>query len=286
MSHDMVSTSDKQTLLSKALKRVLRPLVKLMLSHDLGYNFAIDLLKGLFVEVAQSDFQIEGKRQTDARISLITGVHRKDVKRLREEGVAQILMPESISLGSQVIAQWNAHHLYLDATGMPLPLPRFSSDDGLPSFEELVKSVSTDIHPRAVLDEWLRLGVARLDEYNRVCLTTDAFVPEEGFSEKVFYFSQNIHDHTAATVSNVLGGARPFLERCVHYQGLTQVSIDALSDLVEKQGMNALREVNRYASQCAEHDALPLIESNHSRMTFGVYFYHAPMDESEVSEEQ
>ena len=66
------------------------------------------------------------------------------------------------------------------------------------SFETLVASVNTDIRPRAVLDEWLRLGVVQIDDSDQVCLVVDAFVPEKGLDEKAFLFGQNIHDHLAA----------------------------------------------------------------------------------------
>lgn len=278
MSQDEVDYSNRQVLIAKALKRVLRPFVKLMLANDLGYTFAIDLLKGLFVDVAQNDFRIDGKRQTDARISLITGVHRKDVKRLRtyQPDVTEVV-PDNVSLGSQLIALWNAEQKYLDEDGLPKPLPRFVADNAAISFEDLVRSVSKDIHPRAVLDEWLRLGIATLDDQNRVCLTTDAFIPEKGFSEKIFYFGNNLHDHAQATVSNVLGQHQPFLERCVHYEGLTQSSIDELAELAEKNGMKALREVNHLANESFEKDAQ--LPRNHMRMTFGLYFYYAPLEE-------
>ena len=81
MSHNI---SAKQTLIAAAVKRVLRPIIKLMLANQLTYTFAIDLLKTLYVEIAEHDFALDGKPQTDSRISLISGVHRKDVRRLRE----------------------------------------------------------------------------------------------------------------------------------------------------------------------------------------------------------
>lgn len=276
---------NKQRLIAQALKRVLKPFVRLMLAHDMGYNFVMELMKRLFVEVAEQEFKIDGKRQTDARISLMTGVHRKDVKRLREEVLDEgHLVSATVSLGSQLIALWNANPRYLDERGVPRALPRFDSSSEIPSFEELVRSVSKDIHPRAILDEWLRLGIAKLDAQDNVALITQAFVPEEGFEEKMFYFSNNIHDHTAAAVSNVLGGAIPFFERCVHYQGLSEASIHSLKEQVNEQGMVILREINRVAAQCAEHDGTHSVVAP-QRMTCGVYFYYAPVEEAHENKE-
>ena len=275
----IAETSKNQLLIANALKRVFRPFVKLMLANNLTYTFAIDVLKTLFVEVADQDFTIDNKRQTDSRISLMSGVHRKDVKRLRElQPDVEDVMPGNVSLGSQLIALWNANPAFVDADGLPKPLPRFASDNADASFESMVRSLSTDIHPRAVLDEWLRLGVARLDEDNFVHLTTDMFIAQEGFDEKVYYFGHNLHDHASAAVSNVIGQRPGFFERCVHYDQLSQQSLMAIADIAQKQGMKALRGVNKVADEASMGDKSA--KNANMRMTYGVYFYSEPMQDN------
>lgn len=277
----IAETSKNQLLIANALKRVFRPFVKLMLANNLTYTFAIDVLKTLFVEVADQDFTIDNKRQTDSRISLMSGVHRKDVKRLRElQPNVEDVMPGNVSLGSQLIALWNANPAFVDADGLPKPLPRFASDNVGASFESMVRSLSTDIHPRAVLDEWLRLGVARLDEDNFVHLTTDMFIAQEGFDEKVYYFGHNLHDHASAAVSNVIGQRPGFFERCVHYDELSQQSLLAITDFAQKQGMKALRGVNKVADEAAAGDKSA--KNANMRMTYGIYFYSEAMQDNAV----
>lgn len=274
-------TSKNQLLIANALKRVFRPFVKLMLANNLSYTFAIDVLKTLFVEVADQDFTIDNKRQTDSRISLMSGVHRKDVKRLRElQPNVEDVMPGNVSLGSQLIALWNANPAFVDADGLPKPLPRFASDNVGASFESMVRSLSTDIHPRAVLDEWLRLGVARLDEGNFVHLMTDMFIAQEGFDEKVYYFGHNLHDHASAAVSNVIGQRPGFFERCVHYDELSPQSLLAITDFAQKQGIKALRGVNKVADEAAASDKSA--KNANMRMTYGVYFYSEAMQDNAV----
>ncbi|MBI4293615.1 MAG: hypothetical protein HY661_19235 [Betaproteobacteria bacterium] len=273
---------DPQVSVTPVLRRVLRPLVRLMLARGLTFPFVAELLKGLFVEVADEHFRLDGDRQTVTRVSLLTGVHRKDVKRLRSNPESsRESFPENISLGAQLIAAWNADAKFLDDEGRPRPLPRFSGAEGEPSFDMLVRSVSTDIHPRAVLDEWLRLGVAAIDDQNRVRLKAEVFVPEKGFEEKMFYFGHNLHDHSAASVHNVLGEQPPLLERCVHFSGVSPDDIERIAQAAEKHGMQALRGVNNRANQ------LFADQSNSAdppmRMTFGVYLYYEPELSAEES---
>src|SRR5579863_454829 len=175
------SPSGPPEALVRAVKRLLRPLVRLLLSNGVQYPFLAEMLKSLFVEIATREFQVEGRTQTQSRVSLLTGVHRKDVKRLwsvRQEGDG---MPAAVSLGVQIAGLWLSDPDFLDAQGHPLHLPRLASKGGAQSFESLVGRVSKDIHSRSILDEWLRLGVAVVDDDGLVHLKADAFVPEKGF---------------------------------------------------------------------------------------------------------
>ncbi|MGH6638020.1 MAG: DUF6502 family protein, partial [Polaromonas sp.] len=138
-----------------ALRRVLRPLVKLMLARGVTYPYFCDLLKALFVEVADKDFRIGPKPPTDSRVSLVTGVHRKEVNRLRQEMASDTeTVPSVVSLGAQLVAVWLGSPQYLDENNRPKPLARFVSEGGDLSFEALVAGVNSDIRSRVVLDEW------------------------------------------------------------------------------------------------------------------------------------
>ncbi len=277
----MATPSDKDisTLpqpLGDAFKRILRPLVRVMLARGLHYPTIAEMLKSLFVEIADKEFKLDSKRQTDSRISLLSGVHRKDVKRLRC-GIpyAGKNTELKISLDAQIIAAWNANPAYVDEEGVPKPLARFAQDGGDQSYEALVKKVSTDIHPRAVLDEWLRRGIAAINEQNQVYLKTEAFIPAEGETEKLFYFGHDLHDHAAASAHNMLNSGEPMLERCVHYDGLDSEAVAKLRDLATRSAMRALRTVNSRAAE-ALADGRDHAPANPTRMTFGVYFYQAP----------
>ena len=273
---DSGAASGASERLIRAVRHVLHPLVRLLLAQGLTYPWLSDMLKGIFVDVADRDFQLAGKRQTDSRVSLLTGVHRKDVRRLRDEdGDRSSRMPPAVSLGSQLVARWVTTPRYLDEEGVPIPLARLASQGGELSFEALVATVSKDIRARAVLDEWMRLGVALLDADDRVILNSEAFVPARGFDEKVFYFGQNVHDHVSTAVDNVIGVEPAQLERSVHYDTLTPQSVAELERLAGRLGMQALKSLNRRAAELAARDAED--PAAVERMNFGVYFHREPM---------
>ncbi len=255
-----------------AVRALLRPLVRLLIAKGVGLPALMELLKEAYVDVAVAEFPVGEKKQTDSRISLLTGVHRKDVKRLRTQKRRPITAPKTIGLGAQLVSRWVGSKETTDASGAPRPLPR-SADSGI-SFDALVASVSKDVRPRAVLDEWLRLGVARLDDEGRVVLNHLAFVPEKGFAEKAFFLGRNVHDHLAAAAHNLIGDGDPLLERSVHYSNLTPESASALEDAAERTGMHALLELNRMALTMAEKDAGNPDATK--RVNFGLYFFRGP----------
>ncbi len=263
-------TKTPSPVLVAALRRILYPLVKLLQANSITYPFLSNLLKSIYVEVAEKEFSLQGKLQTDSRISLLSGVHRKDVKRLRSEDPREKIASPTVSMGARLVALWTTNPLFLDEAGQHKPLPRQISEGGEASFEGLVGLVSKDMRSRVVLDEWLRIGAARLDEEGRVCLNTDAFVPEAGFDEKAFFFGQNLRDHVSAAAHNLQGLKPPFLERSVYYNNLTEESVLELADLSRKHGMQALHAVNRHALALQEKDEGKPGAS--LRMNFGIYF--------------
>jgi hypothetical protein len=265
--------------LALSIRRVLRPLVKFFLSRGIGLQAVVELLKATYVEVAENDFPIQGRRQTDSRISLLTGVHRKDIRRLRyvnrdiTDGPSRI-----ISLSERLAALWTGSPTYTDEAGEPLPLARLASKGGKKSFEALVRAVSKDMRSRVLLDEWLRLGVAYQDEEDRVHLAKSAFVPEKGMEEKTYFFGHNVHDHIAAAVHNLNGIVPSFLERSVYYNELSEESVKELRRATEIHAMKALLTINKKALEMEKRDARS--KGQRYRFNFGTYFFSEPMKSS------
>ncbi|MGB7543452.1 MAG: DUF6502 family protein [Burkholderiales bacterium] len=258
---------------TRAVGRVLRPLVRLLLDHGITLPTLVEMLKATYMRVAREDFRDSGRELNDSRASVLTGMHRKDVKRLRDAPPPESAPPMSVSVGGQIIAKWTARPEFLDSRSRPRRLPRLRRNGGARSFEALAESVSTDVGPRAILEELLRLGIVRIDLRDHVCLETSAFVPRQGLEEKAYYFGKNLHDHLAAAAGN-LRGETPQLERSVHYVALSEESVKRLVQLAEAAGMGALKAINRRASELKQRDRKK--GKGNRSITFGVYFHAAP----------
>jgi len=266
--------------LSAAVSVLIRPLVRLFLQHGITYPQFIKLVRSVYVDVADREFRIPGKAQTDSRLTLLTGIHRRYVKALREEIRQEFTIPPNASLGGQLIGVWVSDGRFLDADDHPLPLPR-SGDEHTLSFEALVRTVTTDLRPRAILDELVRLGLVVIDADDHVRLVREAFVPKTGVEEKLYFFGRNLHDHIAASAHNVSGDEPSFLERSAYNSELTQASVDELAQYAEQQAMRALQNVHRRAGQLREKDK-NAPDASH-RINFGAYFYATADTEEDPS---
>lgn len=286
-------------ILVRAIRKLLRPLVRLMLSYQITYPMLVNLLKSLYVEVADGEFGVDGRRSSDSRINLLTGVHRKDVKRLRAELHEPGPIPANLSTGARLIAWWTGSDEFRDATGAPAPLPLRSQvkGDDTTSFEDLVERVCRqDIRPRVILDDWLHQGLVHMDERQRVVLDTLAFMPEDGFEEKAFFFGKNLHDHISASTHNLLGHKPALFDRSVYYDRLSAKSVEELTRLASDTGMQALQTINRRALALQQRDAETTngeekertTDSSHRtphqyRINFGIFHYNTSYGDATVT---
>lgn len=263
-----VTQQKTRHILLKALKGILRPLVRLLIQHQITFPALRELLKEVYIDVANEIIQRDGDASNYSRIYILTGVHRKDIKRIFEQEPDDS-PPADLSLGGAVIASWTANSSYLDAQGMPRALSKTGSDTE-PGFEQLVASVSKDVRPRALLDEWLRQGLVSLQQ-DQVVLNDRAFIPADDFEKLCFYLERNIRDHLATVTHNLLKDGEPMLERSVYYGKLSPQSVQQLRVNADTMAMNMLSEINKQAMQLHQADSDK--DNNNSRFTLGCYWH-------------
>jgi Family of unknown function (DUF6502) len=276
---------DPATVLAHVLQ-VLRPLVRLLVHHGVTYPALAAALKRVFIDEAQCELQRRGMAPTDSAVTLLSGVHRRDVRTLKQGAPAAGQALESgpgaaaarragttptppPSLAAEVVGRWMHESRYLDGEGHPRVLPRGAAQAH--SFDDLVHQVSQDIRPRAMLDELLRLGVAAEDE-SGVRLLAEGFAPRQGFEEMAALFSANVHDHAAAAVANLSGEAN-FLEQAVFVDELGEDSVRELAQVSASAWKQAMRQVMATARQRFDADQSRPAAQRRQRARLGIYFY-------------
>jgi len=258
-----------------AVELVLRPLVRLFLEQGLVFGTVEEMLKAAYVRVADAEYRLRDEPPTDSRVSVLTGVHRKDVRRLRDPAGETSPAPVDLPFASEVVTRWISDDRYLDSRGAARVLPR-SAPAPAPSFDELVAGISTDVRPRVLLDELVRLGVAAKTKDGGVELLVSAFVPQKDRSQRLFWFGRNIHDHLAACVHNLVDRRPPMMEQSVFSFELSDASVEQVAELTRNEWKNVVGRLIRALGECEERDRLSGETSR--RMNIGMYFFHESAD--------
>ena len=93
--------------LSAAVLRLMRPLVRILLRNGMAYGNLAELVRKAYVDVAWREFAPEGKKQTVSRVSALTGLTRKEVRRLLDEGMSATAPDqERYNRAIRVISGW------------------------------------------------------------------------------------------------------------------------------------------------------------------------------------
>jgi len=88
----------------------------------------------------------------------------------------------------------------------------------------------------------------------------------------MFYFSRNLHDHAAAAAANISAtDTAPFLDRSVHYDGMTEAQAAELEAFAREEATKLLLEVNRRAAAMVDANAASSPAGH--RVNFGVYIF-------------
>jgi hypothetical protein len=275
-------------LLLNESEELLFPLVKLLVSQGVGYPQLAARLKRVFMEVARQELLAEGTKPADASVSVRSGVHRKDVRAWRESDEKAAPRKE-LSTADQVYTKWLTDAAYKDSEGKPKAIPVTGP---APSFDALVLSITKDFHRRTLLDELVRLGLAKEiasanspDEgLTWLQPIADALIPSNDLAEMLKFFSDNARDHMAASVQNIIAmqasTPAPFIERSVFAQGLAAQSVDQLGALAKQLWQPAFQQMVDAANQRYQVDKDSIQPEGKHRMRFGVYFYSEPIKTS------
>lgn len=166
--------------LRRAYRRLLHPLIRILIRNGVTAPEVEEWVRQVFVDAAMSDeFQLPGRRLSDTRLAILTGLSRKEVHRLRT-GEKSDRDESKLSRVGRVLAGWTQDPEFTGPYGLPLALP-FEDDPRVdaPSFTELVRRFSGDMAPRAMLDEMLRTGLAQVDEDGLVKNTGRIYIPSK-----------------------------------------------------------------------------------------------------------
>jgi Family of unknown function (DUF6502) len=259
--------------LMAALARLLEPLAQLAVAKGLPYSALDEMLRSAVVTSAHAAHPGLPEHRRASRVSAATGLNRREVNRLlalQTQRAAQPAPP--LSPAAAVFTHWRVSRAYRTRAGAARVLPRTGP---APSFESLAHEVTRDVHPRALLEELLRLNLAVHDaERDTVTLAKSNFVPR-GDAQRMFHWlGANVGDHLAGAVSNLTSDDPRHADQAIGAEGLSAQSLLQVRPVVHAHWTRLHEELvpllERLIEQDARRDDVPTY-----RVRFGIYGYDA-----------
>lgn len=269
----------KQAVLSVCYQ-VLRPVARLLIRHGIGYREFSEVAKASFVQVASDDYGIRGRRTNVSRVAVMTGLSRKEIKKIRDAESSGNSTPLADAIRArrpeQVLMVWINDPEFQDSQGRPRAVPF----DGDPvSFVSLLNRVGGDIPPKAMLNELLRAGsVAR--EGDKLKVLSDAYIPEPHDPEAILTGGAALR-LLATTINYNLGCEDPearFFERRVYSDCLPTAHRLKFKKLAREKSDLLLRDFHAWLSERETEIGDEDPECSGSVIGIGIYFFDDSVD--------
>lgn len=266
-----METKTKNALFAATL-RILKPLIRILLRNGIPYRTFADLAKWVYVDVASNEFGIAGRKQTDSRVSIITGLSRKEVRRMKNENqVTDEAALYRYNRAARVIAGWVKDRRFQDRKGRPKALP---IEDGQSTFGALVKAHGGDVPPRAVLDELLSVGAIRLRKDGRIELVTSAYLPT-GDAPTMLSILGTDTAHLIETIDHNIFHKNDgrFFQRKVSYDNVPDEAAAKFRELSAEKAQQVLETLDRWLAR-HDRDANPSVAgTGRKKVGMGIYYF-------------
>ena len=274
-------TSSQPTALASAVCRLLRPLVRLLLRNGMAYADFTTLARQTYVEVAASDFELPGRKQSVSRVSVLTGINRKEVKRILSEPNDH--SPPENNRAARVISGWMRDAEFTNPAGNPLPLS-WGVEASVASFEALVKKYSGDMTARSVLDELRRVGAVTLED-DQVHLTATGYIPTTSNEELLRLSGIGIAD-LMETIDHNLNPEKSVtrLQLSVAYDDVPQHGVELFRNLSKEKSIELLNYLDSFLAT-QDRSVNPTVKgTDRFRTGLGVYYFEEALPADEEKE--
>lgn len=268
-----------------ALRMMLKPLVRLLVSQGVSHGDFSEAAKDVYVEVAIRHFD-KSARVNQSKVAILTGLTRKEVKNVIDRAMRADPHSKNHSRPARVLAGWHSDPRFLGPYGVPLEIPYESPvKGGSPCFVELVKIYSGDMAPRPMLKELMRIGAVVETDKKMLKVLRREFIPEALSMEMVERLGHVAHNFFSTAAKNIEKGSQEegIFERIVFAEnGVTPATVALFDEFVKQRGQEFLEELDNWlVAREKEEKQVP-----RSILTgFGMYHYiETPEEKTDLKE--
>ena len=273
-------TESVQTTLTRAVRTLLKPLVRILLRNGIAYGSFAELAKKTYVDVAFENFAPERKKQTVSRVSALTGLTRKETKRLHEMAQDDAdASQQRYNRAIRVISGWLNDAVFHDASGQPLTLPL---DGEGASFAALVRKYSGDMTTQSMLAV-LSAAATVVREEDRVRLIQHAYLPGNDPADKLHILGTDSAELIATIDHNLV--SQPDALRFQRKVSNHRVRAEALPEFRALSSRKAQALLEEFDAWLAKHEiaASDQDDDQGHYVSLGIYYYENSEHEEDPS---
>lgn len=253
-------------------KTILKPLISWLIKNDIRYNSFLSIVKVLYFEASYELLKKETRPRV-SQISILTGLHRKDVKLMISKNFVSDINLVKITPKEQIYSKWLGNSIYLKDKSTPKPLPM----RGKVSFETLIKSISKDIAPGTFLKEAIARKYIYIDKKGFINLNLKKIVDNSLTDEKLNIFGQNLSDHIKSATINISEKKPIYFEKAVFYHDLDEDNLNKLETYSRKIAFDTLIKVNNKGQKLSNN----MSNKTTNRFKLGMYIFHEGYEKNE-----
>ncbi len=258
-------------LLLQACRALLRPVALVLLRGGVTWREFSALSKSVFVSVATDEFGIRGRPTNVSRVSILTGISRKEVKRQRDllNEPEQVVAASKASDATRVLSGWFQDELFQTADGAPLALPESGADDSA-DFEELFRRYGGDTPKQTLLRELLEAGSIGRDDNGHYVALRRYHMPAALDEANVRVFGANLYDHANTLCNNLTDpDASKRFEGIAVERSVDQRYAEEFRRFLDQRGQEFLEEIDEWLMRrwVNPDDA----QTKTSRLGIGIY---------------
>jgi hypothetical protein len=268
-----MSSSLKATAL-KACRHFMLPIARFLLRNGIGYREFAEISKLAFVQVASDDYGLRGRRTNMSRVSVMTGLNRKEIRKLRDRLEAEDWEPDpALSKPVTVLARWFTNPRYVGPKGSPKWLP-FETQEHRESFSGLVREVGGDVPPGAMLKELVRAGCVREARPGVWKAVKRQYSPTGVDLFQVQRFGECLHDLAQTIVTNMEqeGPGTRLFEFRAWSDRVGRIDVPALKEVVASKGEVYLESIDDWLEARAS-EGESVSQGRSLRCGVGVYYF-------------
>lgn len=261
-----------------ALVDLLLPTSRLLLKGGVGVDELIGAAKQAYVKAAIAEILPPGSRANVSRLSVATGLTRKEVSSLLDQIRRQGVRPTrgtNEQRAIRVLRGWANDERFRKPNGRPAEL---SVQGRRSRFALLVKLYGGDVTPRAVLGELQRMNAVLLTQKGQIRLKTARKQTQKQVRQQAIELARLFGDFVGTVAEPLRGDRRPVFFGFREGTGVPLSEVGRFERTFTKRGAALLDSVDQWLNSCPKG---PEQSQVRGRVGLGVYLVNVSARRSE-----